>query len=184
MIRFRRLFDLATDADHRRLAEVQAIFIKAFPYEAEVAARIPPMIEGRADFETILLIAEDDHRAVRGFTLTLFFPELRYAYLYYIASHPERPARGIGGALYEATRELLSAKGCRGLFLDVPPDDPEKVDDRKRLAVNRSRLKFYERYGALPVPDTLYDALPNPANAGYHVLLLFDPLGRRGAPPL
>src|SRR3546814_6352316 len=111
MIRFRRLFDLATDADRRRLAEVQAIFINAFPYEAEVAARIPPMIEGRADFETILLIAEDDHRAVRGFTLTLFFPELRYAYLYYIASHPERPARGIGGALYEATRELLSAKG-------------------------------------------------------------------------
>src|SRR3546814_20013670 len=142
------------------------------------------MIEGRADFETILLIAEDDHRAVRGFTLTLFFPELRYAYLYYIASHPERPARGIGGALYEATRELLSAKGCRGLFLDVPPDDPEKVDDRKRLAVNRRRPKFTERYGALPVTDPRYDAPPTPSKDCYTVFLLFHPLGLRAPLPL
>lgn len=183
MIRFRRLFDVATGVDQRRVAEFQAVFRKAFPYESAVADRFPKLLANasRRDFEIIVLIAEDERSRVLGFTVTFFFSEIRYAYLQYIASDPERRARGIGGALYEATRELLSHKGARGLFLDVPPDDAAKLKDPARLTNNRRRLEFYERYGAFPVTGTLYDVLPNPANDGHIVLLVYDPLGRKGS---
>lgn len=181
MIRFRRLFDVATAADQRRMAEFQAVFRKAFPYEGAVADRVPRLLTGarRRDFEPVVLIAEDARSRVLGFTVTFYFPDIRFAYLQYIASDPERRARGIGGALYEATRELLVRKGARGLFLDVPPDDASKLKDRTRLATNRRRLEFYERYGAFPIAGTLYDSLPNPANDGIIVFLVYDSLGRK-----
>lgn len=131
------------------------------------------------DFGWILLVAEDGSGRTLGFSFSLYFPDLRFGYLYYIASHPERRARGIGGALYEATRELLIAKGAQGLFFDAGPDEKEKLRNPDLLRVNRSRLKFYERYGARPIAGTEYDVLPNPANEGYQTVLLFDPLERK-----
>ena len=180
MIRFRRLFDVATGVDRRQVAEFQAVFRKSFPYESAVADRIPKLLTRAAhrDFELIVLIAEDERSRVLGFTVTFFFRDVRYAYLQYIASDPARRARGIGGALYEATRELLTHKGGRGLFFDVPTDDAAKVKDPSHLAINRRRLEFYERYGAFPISGTLYDVLPNPANEGNLVFLVYDPLGR------
>ncbi len=183
MIRFRRLFDLVTDADRRQLGEIQGIFRKCFPFEANVADTLNSLLtrKERRDFEPIILIAENTQIRILGFTVTFYFPDVRFAYLQYIASDPERPARGVGGALYEATREFLVEKGCRGMFLEVPPDEPEKLKDKELLAVNRKRMRFYERYGALPVQGTLFDELPNRANEGYLTMLLYDPLGRKGA---
>jgi acetoin utilization deacetylase AcuC-like enzyme/GNAT superfamily N-acetyltransferase len=178
MIRFRRIFDIASDDDRRRFDEVTALFRSAFPEEMPVMDRIAALVEATAprDFAWMLLVAENARGAILGFSFSLYFPEIRYGYLYYIASHPDRRARGIGGALYEATRELIAAKGGRGLFLDAGPDEKEKLRHPELLAVNRSRLKFYERYGALPVIGTEYDAVPNPANDGYQVFLLYDGL--------
>ncbi|MEQ8195267.1 MAG: GNAT family N-acetyltransferase, partial [Rhodospirillales bacterium] len=180
MIRFRRLFDLVTDADRRQLAEIQGIFRKAFPFESEVADGLGRYLTEKIkrDFEPIILVAEDTRNRTLGFTVTFFFSEIKYAYLQYIASDPERSARGIGGALYEATREFLAGKGCRGMFLEVPPDEAEKLKDKNLLSVNRKRMRFYERYGALPVQGTLFDVVPNKANEGYLTMLLYDPLGR------
>ena len=180
MIRFRRLFDLASTADRRQFDEVVALFKLTFPEEVAILDRMGALAESRApgDFGWILLIAEDGRGEVLGFSFSLYFPDLRFGYLYYIASHPERRARGIGGALYEATRELMIAKGARGLFLDAGPDEKEKLRHPELLRINRSRLKFYERYGARPIVGTLYDAVPNPANEGYQTFLLFDPLDR------
>jgi acetoin utilization deacetylase AcuC-like enzyme/GNAT superfamily N-acetyltransferase len=184
MIRFRRLFDLVTEGDRRRFAEVTGLFRAAFPEEVAIIDRMTALVDSRGsrDFGWVLLMAEDGRGRVLGFTFTLWFPELRLGYLYYIASQPERRAQGIGGALYEANRELLRAKGARGLFLDAGPDSRDKLRHPELLAVNRRRLKFYERYDARPVEGTLYDILPNPANDGYQTLLLFDPLGRNRPP--
>jgi len=180
MIRFRRIFDLETETEKRRFAEAQEIFRRQFPAEREVAERIEDMIHNRSqlDFELILLLAEDARHRVTGLTFTYYFPEIRFAYLQYIASHPDRHSRGIGGALYEALRELLTQKSARGLLLDVPPDEADKLRDRQDISKNRKRMRFYERYGALPVTGTLWDVEANPRNEYYLTMLLYDPLGR------
>ena len=94
-----------------------------------------------------------------------------------VASDPNREHRGYGTALYEATRERVVGLRCKGLLLDVPPDDPERLPEPDLLEVNRRRMRFYERLGARPVTGTLYDTVTTPANEGYPTALLFDDLG-------
>ncbi len=182
MIRFRRIFDLTSEFDQRQFEQAAAMFRSAFPAEGSAIDRIEKMMRGRArlTFEPILLIAEDARRRPTGICFTFYFGRERYAYLQYIASDPGRSARGIGGALYEALRELLVAKHARGLFLDVPPDDPAKLkpEVKSTLAVNRRRIGFYGRHGVQRVTGTLWDVEPNPRNDGFLTVLLYDPLDR------
>ncbi|MGE0255338.1 MAG: hypothetical protein AB7N54_05690 [Alphaproteobacteria bacterium] len=180
MIRFRRLVDAATERDRAQLDAVRTMFATAFPAERRAIDRLLAGLgEREVAYETVVLIAEDERGRVLGLSVTMYFRALRFGYLVYIASDPQRPARGIGGALYEALREYLIRKGAAGLFLDAGPDDPEKLDDPQRAPLNRRRMTFYERYGARPIEGTLYDVVGNPANDGFRVTLLFDPLDRR-----
>ena len=187
MIRFRRIFDLTGEFDRRQFEQAAAVFRAAFPAEASSIGRIEKLLRARArlDFEPILLIAEDARRRPTGLCFTFFFGRERYAYLQYIASDPGRSARGIGGALYEALREVLAAKQARGLFFDVPPDDSAKIkpEHRALLAVNRRRVRFYGRYGVRRVTGTLWDVEPNPRNDGFLTVLLYDPLDRSARLP-
>ena len=128
------------------------------------------------DFDVILMVAEGNKQRVMGFTFSFFFPKTRFAYLDYVASAPERRKRGYGAALYESTREILLAKKCRGLFMDVPTDEKEKLKEISRLSINQKRLAFYERFGARPIIHTLYDNLSTKANQGYLTFLVFDDL--------
>lgn len=181
MIRFRRLFELVSDADRRRFAEASDLFRAAFPYEAEAIDRIAYMLLNRRSitFDPILLLSTDARDRITGLAFVYYFSELNYGYLQYFASDPRRPARGIGIALYEALRELLAARGAKGMFLDVPPAEPEKLKDKSRAAINRRRLRFYARYDVQKVLGTLWDVDANPRNDGYLTTLLFDPLGRK-----
>ena len=158
------------------------MFATAFPKERKAAESYLEYLNGKqTSFETIILIAENEHGNMVGFSVSVYFPEIRFAYLAYIASDPERPARGIGGALFEALREYFTRKGARGLFLDSGPDDIKKLKNPASVADNKRRLSFYEHYGVRPIVGTLYDEIGNPANEGYKVSLLFDPLTRKGA---
>ncbi len=180
MIRFTRIQDTTLPTAGRRVAEVQALFRRVFTAVAEYADTLPERL-GRHDpkQDLFLLTAEDERGRVIGFALTLVFRDLKYAFLDYIASDPEQRHRGIGGALYEALREELARHGLKGLLMDVPPDDPDKVSDPARLPANRARLSFYERYGALPVVGTAYDD-PPPYGQDYDPpFLVFDGLGHR-----
>ena len=56
-----------------------------------------------------------------------YFESIDYAYLDFIVTGAERRGRGQGGALYEALREDMIARGANGLFLEVPTDDPKQV---------------------------------------------------------
>src|ERR1700722_8537460 len=180
MIRFGRIFDQVTEADRRKMTEVQALFREAFPDATGDAERIPELLERRHElgYVVVLLTAEEEGERVIGFALAHYYPNLHYAYLEYLASDPSRRTLGIGSALYEAIREHLASKGARGLFMEVLPDDPALVGDPERLAVNQKRLKFYEHYGAYPVVGTAYET-PLPQGQPYDPpYLVYDPLGR------
>ena len=45
----------------------------------------------------------------------------------------------------------------KGLFFECLPDDPKLCKDPVILKQNKSRLKFYERYGARPIINTKYE---------------------------
>jgi acetoin utilization deacetylase AcuC-like enzyme/GNAT superfamily N-acetyltransferase len=180
MIKFSAIHDLGSPVDRKAFAETRALFARAFPDESEGIRRIERMLEKRAslDFEPMLLIAGNREGQAIGMCFVFYFSDVQFGYLQYIASDPERAARGIGGALYEALREVLVARGAQGLLLDVPPDSRDKVDDPDRVPVNRRRIRFYERYGAHIVEGSEWDVTPNPRNEYYLTMLMFDPLGR------
>jgi len=179
VIRFRQIHDLVTPDDKRAFAAAGQLFRSAFPAEPEAINRIERSLSNRAqlDFDPVLLVSEDRNRVVTGLSYVFFFPELKLAYLQYIASDPKRSSRGIGGALYEATRELVGARGARGLLLDVPPDERSKVHDVSLLPINRRRIRFYERYGARVIIGTGWDTIANPRNANRLTLLMYDGVG-------
>ena len=180
MIRFYRLVDLSSPANRQRLAEVQRIYERAFPYYPQYAAKIRKWMKDavREKFEVILILAEGRKGRVLGFSLCFYYPDIKYGYLDYIAIEPDRSARGIGGALYEVTREALQLRKAKGLCCDVPPDERGMLKEPERLAINRRRLAFYERFGARPIIGTLYDQLETPANQGFLTFLVYDPLGQ------
>lgn len=180
MIRFHRIFDLESEAEERRFASVVRIFRSAFPEEPEGIEQIGKVIRERrrVGFDPVLLVSLNRRGEVTSFAYAYYLPEIAFAYLQYIASDPAAPARGIGTALYEALRELLAAKGAKGLLLDVPPADVGKLKDASRAPINQRRLRFYARYDAQRIDGTEWDISPNPRNDDYLTTLLFDPLGR------
>lgn len=178
MIQFGRIFDRGTAADRHKLTQVQALFRRIFPREAEYADTIARLLAEHAhpDCEAILLTAENEAGTVIGFVQFFYFPNTRFGYLNYIGSDPERPRRGIGQALYEIMREYLANRGARGLLLEFPPDEAGMVSDSKRLSANRSRARFYESFDVRPILNTAWNEPPE--HPGYDPpWLAYDSLG-------
>jgi len=182
MFRIRQIHSAHTPQDQIALAAVMGIYEKAFPHYQQYTATIAELLKfsSQQDFEVILLVAEGDKDRILGFTLSFLFPRLKYAYLDYVASDPSRSPRGYGVALYERNREVLKEAGCKGLFMDVPPDDVERLKETFRLKTNQRRMSFYERLGARPIIGTKYDSVTHKANQGYFTDLVFDDFGLPG----
>ncbi len=176
MFRIRQIHSTHAPLDQIALAAVLGIYEKAFPHYPQYSAKIAELLKfaSTVDFDVVLLVAEGDKDRVLGFSLSFFLPRLKYAYLDYIATDPKRPTRGYGVALYERNREVLREMGCRGLFMDVPPDDVEKLKEPFRLKTNQRRMAFYERMGALPIVGTRYESVTHKANQGYVTYLVFE----------
>lgn len=185
VFKFGRLQDGLIPSERRRLKEVQTIFRKHFPDTPDYAEKLPELLRARKDlpYELMLRTAEDGAGHVRAFAVVHIYTALKSAYLDFIVADDLTPSRtGAGGALYEAIREDLTLRDVLGLYMDVPPDEPDMVADPARLPVNRKRLAFYERYGARPIINTRYDD-PPPLNQDYDPpFLVFDGLGLK-APP-
>jgi len=179
VIGIRRVYSSALPSDRARIEQVQKIFRKNFPYAAAEADRIPDLLNHPFDYgyRTVLLVSESALGNVTGFSLFLHFPEVNSSFLDYIAVKKITRGGGLGGALYEATREYLRNINSRGLYLEVLPDDPDLVSDPVKLKENRKTLRFYEQYGVRPITGTLYEQPTEKLQAGY---LMFDGLGRRG----
>jgi len=184
MFRIRQIHDTNAPQNQMAMAAVIRIYQEAFSYYPQYAEKIATILRysDTKDFDVALLVAEGGKNRVLGFSLNFLFPDLKFAYLDYIVSAPERSARGYGTALYESTKEMIASRKYRGLFMDVPPDDPDLLKDKSRLEINKRRLAFYERMGARPVVNTLYDRLSTPANQGYFTYLVFDDLGTGKTP--
>ena len=176
MIRIRRVYSTGLPADRDRVEQVKAIFRANFAYVPRHAGRIPDMLARpfRYGYQTQLLVSEDARRCVTGFSLALHFPEINTSFLDFLGVDPRIQGGGLGGALYEATRDGVRQFGSHGLYVEALSDDPAYVHDAVELKQNRQRLRFYERYGVYPIIDTLYDRPTRHLPAGF---LLFDGLG-------
>lgn len=178
MIRFLRVHGTVLPIDRHRVEQVQAIFRQRFGAVADYADKIPDLLNRpfKYGYNTLLIVSENQLGNVTGFSLVLVFPEINSALLDFLAVGTEKSSRGIGGALYEVTREYLQQLGVRALYMEALPDDPAVVGDPNMLRENRRRLKFYENYGVLPIIGTEYETPIGDSPAPY---LLFDGLGRK-----
>jgi len=182
MFRISHVLGVHGEHDRRCVAEMQSMLAAAFPDIAEDGDYIARKLNSpeTRGYPVILLAAHGSNDRIIGFALADYFESIGYAYLDFIVTEAERRGRGLGGALYEALREDLVARGAKGLFFEVPTDDPAQVSNPAHLKANKARLKFYERYGALPIVGTLYDQPIRPGNPP-EPRLLFDPLNHARA---
>jgi acetoin utilization deacetylase AcuC-like enzyme len=162
MFRIRPLVDLSSVSDQESLIRVQKLFRETFTDVAEYADTLPVQIKrgDKRKYRIVLLVLEDARRRLRGFALAHYHADLNFGYLDYVVGSTRGAGSGVGGALYEALRETMVALGATAIFMDVPPDEAEKLSDASRMPANRARLKFYERYGAVPIIGTDYDGPP------------------------
>ena len=178
MIRIRYIHDVSLPISRDCVEQAGVILRENFPDLAQRADKIPQLLQDPfgAMYRTILLVADSSLGKVMGFSLFLHLKEINSSFLDYIAVRKDARSGGIGGALYEATREYCQAIGSRGLYIEVDPDLPESTPNPAELAQRRQRMRFYENYGARPIVNNDYH-LPvgDPPTSAY---LLFDALGR------
>ena len=182
MLRIRRIFDDSIPANREQLDQVKAILRTRFPAvkEGEIASLGEKLRNPfKQRFRSILLVAETIRHKVLGFALLLHEPEIGFVFLDWIAMAGGRAGGGVGGALYDRVRMEAAALGARGLFFECLPDDAENCVDRALLKENRSRLRFYERYGARPIVNTAYET-PVSAEDTCAPHLVYDSLDRDG----
>ncbi|MBE0567297.1 MAG: acetylpolyamine amidohydrolase [Krumholzibacteria bacterium] len=179
MFRIRRIHDDALPVNREAIRQVKAILREQF---AEAPKRdIDGLIQKLRDpmaqrFRALLYVAERRDGQVQGFALVLLEPQLRMAFLDYIASSARLSSRGIGGALYQRVRDEAAELGVRALFFECLPDEPGACRNPALLAGNRARLRFYEAYGARPVLNNEYDA-PLDEGSDCMPILVIDDLG-------
>jgi len=179
MLRIRRIYDNVLPVNKSTLSQVQEILRSQFSAVDEkeidhIAEKLRNPFKQR--FRTILFVAESIKGKVRGFAMLLHEPELHFAYLDWIASASGRAGGGIGGALYDRIRGEARALNVDGLFFECLPDDANACPDSKELKQNRSRLRFYERYGARPIVNTDYESPVKPGETCMPYLV-YDDLG-------
>jgi acetoin utilization deacetylase AcuC-like enzyme/GNAT superfamily N-acetyltransferase len=180
MFRIRRIHDDLRPLNQEAISQVEQILRDQFPLLAKSDVdKIPELLRNpvKQGFRSILYVAENARQRVQGFALISHEPDLRFCFLDYISAAKRTTGGGIGGALYEHLREEALAMGARGIFFECLPDDPALCEDPETLKQNQARLKFYEKYGALPIIGTAYETplKPGDDNPPY---LVFDALGQ------
>ncbi len=178
MIRIRAIHGGAFLLSRDRIEQVQEIFRSAFPSLAGYADRIPDLLRDPVQhgYQSVLLVAEGAVGRVDAFALLLHFTGVECCFLDFIATRPGVRSTGLGGSLYEASREYCQSLGIQGLYMEVQPDDPELTPNSDELKESRDRIRFYEQHGVRVIQGTAY-ATPvgDPPTVAY---LLYDNLGR------
>ena len=181
MFRIRTLYDDLSLANNEAIDQVLLILGDQFP-----AARPQDFEKLRKQlhdpisyqYKTILLVAENTQGKVKGFAVLLHMPDINALVLELISTAAGQTGGGLGGVLYERVREEAESRGVDGLFFECSVDDPVIVRDPKLLAQNVSRLRFYERYGALPILHNLYSVPVDDEHQDLYYLM-YDPLGHQ-----
>ncbi len=185
MLRIRKIRDARTPANRAAVEDAQAILRAQFAaMPAAEIDKLPDQLDNPFKYRFVaeLLVAEDAHGRVRAVAVLLYDPDLRFCFLEVISTAPgSRRGSGVGGALYERVREEAAALGAEGLYFECLPDEPDQSPDPTVRKQNAARLKFYERYGALPIMGTDYQRPLKPGDEDMPYLV-FDGLGRHGLP--
>ena len=180
MIKIRKITNPYLEANVKKIEAVREILRRQFPdvREQKINAIDSQLVDPlKHKYQTSIFIAEDIHETVKACAVLHFMPDLQFCYLDYIASTPDSPSSGFGGALYDRLREEAGSLDAIGLFFECLPDDPELCSDPEILQQNRKRLAFYERFGARPIDNTLY-ATPVKPGDDCPPYLVFDGLWR------
>lgn len=180
MFRIRRIYDDILQIGRDEIAQIQQIIRDQFPAITEDEVQtLPEKLTNplKYRFRSILFVMDDKRGQVRGFALLSHAPDLQFCYLDYISAARKITGSGIGGVLYERVRREALALKSVGLFFECWPDDPRLCRDPDVLKQNIARLRFYEKYGARPIINTLYEKPlgPEDDNPPY---LVYDNLGR------
>lgn len=180
MFRIRRIYDDVVPANREAIRQVQEILATRFPAapttdRTGLGEKLRNPFKQR--FRTVLFVADSTRLRVRAFAILLHEPELKFCFLDYIATGTLRAGGGVGAALYERVRAEARALGSRGLFFECLPDNADACPDPALRKENVARLRFYERFGARPIVNTLYELPVNPGDeCTPH--LVFDDLDR------
>ncbi len=167
MFRIRRVFDCIRPGNKETINQVQEILRAQFPAlpEKEVVS-LPGKLHNplKYSFRSILFIADDEKRQVKGFALLSHEPALKFCFLDYISIAEDLNGRGIGSALYARVREEALLLKTTGIFFECLPDNPKISRDPVIRKQNISRLRFYERFGAYPIINTAYETPLKPGD--------------------
>lgn len=180
MFRIRKVYDYSLPSDRESLSQVQDILRTEFKglHESDIA-KLPQTLRNpfKYRFRSILFVADDSHGNVKGFAMLLHAPDIGFCFLDYMSAGKGMSGGGIGGALYERVRDEARILGTIGLFFEVLADDQKLCKDKTLIRQNRSRLSFYERFGARPIINTAYET-PLIKEDICPPYLVYDPLGR------
>lgn len=182
MFRIRRILSDRYNADRNAIKQVREILESQFPdLDKAKLDLIPDQLRDSLKFrlQTSLFVAESRSGYVQGFALLMYAPDLHFTFLDFIASRRASVSGGIGSALYQRVKEESAHLGVKGLFFECLPDDPALCRNTEHLAQNSARLKFYERFGAFPLVNTLYET-PVKKDDDCPPYLVCDFLGREG----
>ncbi len=179
MLRIRRIYDDVLPVNKEILRQIREIMRTRFGAAPEeeiehIGDKLRNPFKQR--FRPVLFVAESMRGRVKGFAMLLHEPEIRFAYLDWIATASGRTGGGLGSALYDRVRREAAALHVKGLFYECLPDEAAACPDEEMLKENRARLRFYERYGARPLIGTGYES---PVKEGDICMphLVYDSLG-------
>lgn len=166
MLRIRRIYDDVLPLNKEILRQIKEILRSRFSEVAEaeieaIGGKLRNPFKQR--FLSIMFAAESMKGKVLGFAMLLHEPVIGFAYLDWIAT-ANGSSGGLGGALYARVRQEAVALKARGLFFECLPDDEQNCPDKTILKENRSRLRFYEQYGARPIINTGYELPVKPGD--------------------
>jgi acetoin utilization deacetylase AcuC-like enzyme/N-acetylglutamate synthase-like GNAT family acetyltransferase len=184
MLLIRKITDVTSPANRTAVAEVEAIMRAQFPgMPAEESTKLADQLRNpfKYGFVSKLFVAEDRRGRVRGLAVLMHDPDLGFAYLELISAAPGLTGQGMGAVLYERVRIEAEQLGAKGIYFECLPDDPALSPDAKVRRQNQARLRFYERYGAVPILGTAYEIPVEPGTTD-SPYLVFDGLGRFGLP--
>ena len=179
LFRIRKIADAYLPSNKNAIEQVLSILRIHFPSVLE--EKISEILEQmknplKYQFSSNLFVAEDGRSNVKGFAIMFYIPDKNFCYLDYIAIKPIRISSGIGGAIYERLREEAQMLKSMGIFMECLPDEEHLCKDKTKIKQNKSRLAFYERYGARPIIGTKYETSVNPED-DCPPYLVFDDLG-------
>jgi len=180
MFRIRTITSDLYPRDKVAIDQVKKILISRFPaVPKEKFDQIPEQLKNplKYKFSIKIFTVENFNGLVKGFAILYFAPDVNFCFLEYIATHKEIVSGGIGGALYQKVREVAKELHAIGLFFECLPDTPQLCNEPNIINDNKRRLKFYEKFGARPIINTLYET-PVKETDSCPPLLVFDGLDR------